>query len=580
VRASRASVRIVGLALVAGAATGVSSGAVEAAASQQELAGTTTGTLVLSEAARTMPRSWPRSFTIPYGDAAEELGREWYDDGMERLYPASGAKAPDGTWWILDTVNLRFARYSSSGRYLGEVPLPPRTDLQPGLESRFHELPYRGPRVLADGTVVAVAAGRGTTSILRVREGTPDILTVPGQLGIRADDGQRLYGHDWSRPVGTGHQAVAVDPRTGAVSDVTWFRKQDGTRYRVSVSNGTRLRVQLPDATPPVDRSWTLSGAGGRPVDADLAEIASGADGTLHLLFGGTIGGQIGLDPGSRVLSGYVPVAANGTAGAVEASLLYHPPAPPGVGPLIGVAYGSTVPWALWLFGGDALTVWERAVPIVRGLELACPAGTVPAHGFDDVAAGDTHASAIACARWRELTRGTTPTTYSPTRAVTRAQAASFLLQLIRRTEVDLATVEPRRFPDTTGNVHEPAISLLAGAGVIVGRDGRFDPNAPISRAQLATLLVRTHDLLVFEVSSPLPADPADHFTDDAGSAHEPAIDRAAAAGLVAGVGPYRYRPTGSATRAQFASVLVRSLDLLTEGGAIAPPQPIATAAP
>jgi hypothetical protein len=573
--ASRGSVWLVGLALLAGASTGGPAAADGVAIAAPAAATTSAGVLVLHPAAETMPHSWPTSFTIPYGEAPGELGLEWYHDGMYRVFPASGAKAPDGTWWILDTVNFRFAHYSSSGRYLGDVPLPRRTDRQPGWENSFDELPYRAPRVLADGTVVAIADVRGTRAILRVREGVPDVLSVPAEFGIVADDGHRLYGYDSNRPVGSAYQAVVVDPRTGAVSDVTWFRKQDGTRYRVSVSNGTRLRVQLPDANPPVDRSWTLTGAGGRPVEAHLAEIASGADGTLHLL----LGGRIGVDPDARVLSGYVPVAANGTAGAVEPSLL-HNLTWPVVDPFIGVAYGSTTPWALWLFGGNALTVWERAVPIVRGLELACPAGTIPAHGFDDVAAGDTHASAIACARWRELTRGTTPTTYSPTRPVTRAQAASFLLQLIRRTEVDLATVEPRRFPDTTGNVHEPAISLLAGAGVIVGRDGRFDPNAPISRAQLATLLVRTHELLVFEVSSPLPADPADHFTDDAGSVHEPAIDRAAAAGLVAGVGPYRYRPTGSATRAQFASVLVRSLDLLTEGGAIAPPQPIAPVAP
>jgi hypothetical protein len=568
----KGTVWVVGLALLAGASTGGGPAAADVAAgSVTNVAATPAGRLVLSPAADTMPRTWPRSFTIPYGEAPGELGREWYNDGMDRVYPASGAKAPDGTWWILDTVNFRFARYSSSGRYLGEVSLPRRTDRQPGWETSFDELPYRGPRVLSDGTVIAFAGGEGsTTSILRVREGEPDVLSVPGHLWIVADDGQRLYGHDWNRPVGTAHQTVAVDPRTGAVSDVAWFRKQDGTRYRVSVTNGTRLRVQLPDATPPVDRYWTLTGAGGRPVTAHLSEIASGTDGTLHLL----IGGQIGRDTDARILSGYLPVAADGTAGAVEPSLLYEL-AWPIVTPFLGVAYGSTVPWSLWLFDGDVLTVWERAVPTVRGLELACPAGLVPAHGFEDVAPGDAHAAAIACSRWRELTHGTTSATFAPRRAVTRAQAASFLLRLLEHTELDLSTVRPVRFPDTAGNVHEGAIGTLAGLGVILGRDGRFEPNAPISRAQLATLLVRTHELL-----GPLPADPADHFTDDAGSVHERAIDRAAAAGLLAGVGPYRYRPGGSATRAQFASLLIRSLDLLTEEGAVAPPQAVTPTAP
>jgi hypothetical protein len=567
------TVWVVGLALLAGASTGGGPAAADAAAgSVTNVAATSVGTVVLHPVAETMPRSWPQSFTIPYGDAPGELGREWYKDGMERDYPASGAKAPDGTWWILDTVNLRFAHYSSSGGYLGEVSLLRRTDPRPGWQSSFDDLPYRGPRVLADGTVIAFGAGGdSTTSILRVREGAPDVLSVPGSLWIVADDGQRLYGHDWSRPVGTAHQTVVVDPRTGAVSDAAWFRKQDGTRYRVSVSNGTRLRVQLPDATPPVDRYWTLTGAGGLPVTAHLSEIASGADGTLHLLIGGRI--EVGPDEG-MLTSGYLPVAADGTAGAVEPSLLYEL-AWPIVTPFLGVAYGSTVPWALWMFGGDVLTVWERAVPVARGLELACPVGMVPAHGFEDVDPGDAHAAAIACARWRELTRGMTSATFAPTRAVTRAQAASFLLRLLEHTELDLSAVEPVRFPDTAGNVHEGAIGTLAGLGVIAGRDGRFEPGDPITRGQIAALLVRTHELL-----GPLPTDPADYFTDDAGSVHEPAIDRAAAAGLVAGVGPYRYRPGGTTTRAQFASLLIRSLDLLTDEGAVAPPQATSPTAP
>jgi hypothetical protein len=75
----------------------------------------------------------------------------------------------------------------------------------------------------------------------------------------------------------------------------------------------------------------------------------------------------------------------------------------------------------------------------------------------------------------------------------------------------------------------------------------------PVSRGEMATFLRRALDL---------PGSTTDHFIDDDGSLHEPAINAIADAGLTAGCGPDRFCPTLQVSRGQMATFLVRALDL------------------
>jgi len=98
---------------------------------------------------------------------------------------------------------------------------------------------------------------------------------------------------------------------------------------------------------------------------------------------------------------------------------------------------------------------------------------------------------------------------------------------------------------------------------VVQGRGGTtFAPNATVTRAEMATFLVRAHDL----VAAPLPAGP-DRFVDDAGSVHEPNIDKVAAAGLAAGTSDTTFAPSSPVLRGQMATFLARLLDLFVETG-------------
>jgi hypothetical protein len=73
----------------------------------------------------------------------------------------------------------------------------------------------------------------------------------------------------------------------------------------------------------------------------------------------------------------------------------------------------------------------------------------------------------------------------------------------------------------------------------------------------MATLVVGVYERLLGE---PLPPAP-DAFSDDEGTVHEAAIDKAAATGLTNGVAAGTYRPGGVVQRDQMASFLTRVLE-------------------
>jgi endonuclease YncB( thermonuclease family) len=143
--------------------------------------------------------------------------------------------------------------------------------------------------------------------------------------------------------------------------------------------------------------------------------------------------------------------------------------------------------------------------------------------------------------------------TFRPNAPVTRGQMAALLYR------AGTFPAGSARFPDTTGTTHEPAVAALADAGVIAGYpDGTFRPAAPISRAQMATMLTRAFDLPAAGGTSP--------FTDTVGSPHESGIAALAAAGITTGYANGTFRPTLTVTRGQTASFLQRALRLRTPG--------------
>jgi hypothetical protein len=124
-------------------------------------------------------------------------------------------------------------------------------------------------------------------------------------------------------------------------------------------------------------------------------------------------------------------------------------------------------------------------------LERACP-DPIPPAGFEDVGRGGTHARAIDCLLLYGITQGVTASRYEPTSAVNREQMATFIARLMREAGAELATPSTRRFTDVSGTPHVGNIEALADAGVAQGTTSTtFEPRESVTRAQMATFIDR-----------------------------------------------------------------------------------------
>ena len=94
----------------------------------------------------------------------------------------------------------------------------------------------------------------------------------------------------------------------------------------------------------------------------------------------------------------------------------------------------------------------------------------------------------------RNIIGGYPDGTFKPGNPITRGQAAAIIAKL---TEMDLTNVKNPNFKDVSeANGYYKAIAALAEANIIDGYgDGRYGPNDPIKRGQLASILVKAFDL-------------------------------------------------------------------------------------
>ncbi|WP_052664277.1 S-layer homology domain-containing protein [Nitriliruptor alkaliphilus] len=131
----------------------------------------------------------------------------------------------------------------------------------------------------------------------------------------------------------------------------------------------------------------------------------------------------------------------------------------------------------------DHVTRAQMATFLTRAAAL--PAG--PSGVFRDVSG--PHQRGIEAVAAAGVTRGCAPRQFCPNERITREQVASLLQR-----ELNLPA-RPAPFRDvSSGSTHAGAIGALAEAGIIRGgKDGTFDPKAPVTRAQMASFLARAY---------------------------------------------------------------------------------------
>ena len=137
----------------------------------------------------------------------------------------------------------------------------------------------------------------------------------------------------------------------------------------------------------------------------------------------------------------------------------------------------------------DPIKRWVMAVWLVRAFGYK-PYNTDTSH-FADVSADEWWSHYAERIARLEVTEGckTDPVRYCPDRPVTRAHMATFLVRAL-----DLEEAPSAGFVDTEGNTHEANIDAVAAAGITEGcktESLSYCPDKPVTRAQMATFLHR-----------------------------------------------------------------------------------------
>lgn len=182
-----------------------------------------------------------------------------------------------------------------------------------------------------------------------------------------------------------------------------------------------------------------------------------------------------------------------------------------------------------------------------------------PSYKFKDVKKDDWYHGAVDFAVTKGLFNGMTDTTFEPNTPMTRAM----LVTVLWRYEGSPMVVGSG-FIDLTADWYMDPVAWAASKSIVMGvGGGRFDPDGKITREQLATILYRYSFDKGFDMSAK--SDFAG-FPDKeriSGWARD-AYSWAVGAGLITG-NEGRLDPQGNATRAQVATILMRFIQNIAE---------------
>lgn len=176
---------------------------------------------------------------------------------------------------------------------------------------------------------------------------------------------------------------------------------------------------------------------------------------------------------------------------------------------------------------------------------------------FTDVNDNDWFSDVVRYVYEQGLMTGTSDTEFSPNLTTTRGMIVSILNRL-----EDGPTAEVAGFTDVAdGDWYADAVNWAASEGIVAGyEDNTFRPNDPITREQLAAMLMNYAAWKGEDVSAR--ADLSSY--NDAASVSSWAAETvqwAVAEGLISGMPGNLLEPQGSATRAQVAAIFERFLE-------------------
>ncbi|PIC85681.1 Parasporal protein [Sporosarcina sp. P20a] len=169
---------------------------------------------------------------------------------------------------------------------------------------------------------------------------------------------------------------------------------------------------------------------------------------------------------------------------------------------------------------------------------------------FSDVPDTKHFAEAVNDFAARAIIGGYPDGTFKPSNSITRGQAAAIIAKLLK---MDTETVKDPGFKDVkTANGYYKAIAALAQANIIGGYpDGSYGPNDPITREQMASILVKAFDLPRYDYQQM-----DNPFIDSKNPSHEKNILILYKLGITTGTTPNTYSPKNPITRGQAAKMM------------------------
>ncbi|MGM0805748.1 MAG: Ig-like domain-containing protein [Bacillota bacterium] len=189
---------------------------------------------------------------------------------------------------------------------------------------------------------------------------------------------------------------------------------------------------------------------------------------------------------------------------------------------------------------------------MATGLSAAVVASVVApvagAAAYDDVKEGAWYEEAINYVTEMEYMKGTGKG-FEPGSDMTRAQAAQLFANILgldgKGLKADFSDVKE-------GAWYYEAIAAVKEHGVMSGSGAKFNPNATLTRGEMAAIIVRAYDLKDHEGR--------DHsFTDIEGNLFKTEIAILADLGIVDGVSAGKFAPKAEVTRAQMASFIFKT---------------------
>ncbi|QGQ98746.1 hypothetical protein EHS13_29645 [Paenibacillus psychroresistens] len=176
---------------------------------------------------------------------------------------------------------------------------------------------------------------------------------------------------------------------------------------------------------------------------------------------------------------------------------------------------------------------------------------------FDDVASSYWASNVIKGLAAKQIINGVTATTFEPAKDVTRAEFVSLLVRALKLTDKGA-----NAFKDVSANDwYADAVSIATKAGIVNGVSGNlFKPNAPISREEMVTIMMRAYAVVN---GNPDQGTTESSFKDDAkiSAWASQYVKTAVALNLIKGRTSSTFDPQGITSRAEAAQVIYNLLN-------------------